>query len=96
MRQMFKKNKKTYTPKKSEKSEKNDVDENGVAAEMVPEKILGATDDSGQLKFLIKWRGVEEGELIVANEVYVAYFSFSHFKRSEFSSSTTHINLRIK
>lgn len=52
MRQMFKKNKKTYTPKKSEKSEKNDVDENGVAAEMVPEKILGATDDSGQLKFL--------------------------------------------
>jgi len=57
--------------KRSTKSEKSDVNENGVAAGKVPEKILGATDSSGQLKFLIKWRGVEEGDLIVANAAHI-------------------------
>ncbi|XP_003242161.1 chromobox protein homolog 1-like [Acyrthosiphon pisum] len=36
--------------------------------EMTPEKILGATDESGQLMFLLKWKELEEAELIPAKE----------------------------
>jgi len=34
----------------------------------VPEKIIGATDSSGQLMFLLKWQGIEEADLIPAKE----------------------------
>ena len=34
----------------------------------VPEKIIGATDSSGQLMFLLKWKDIEEADLIPAAE----------------------------
>lgn len=34
----------------------------------VPEKIIGATDSSGQLMFLLKWKDIEEADLIPAKE----------------------------
>lgn len=34
----------------------------------IPEKIIGATDSSGQLMFLLKWQGIEEADLIPAKE----------------------------
>jgi len=37
-------------------------------ADRVPEKIIGATDSSGQLMFLLKWKDIEEADLIPAKE----------------------------
>jgi len=47
----------------------NDVEENEAAPPVkVAEKIIGATDSSGQLMFLLKWQGIEEADLIPAKE----------------------------
>jgi len=35
----------------------------------IPEKVMNVTDSNGQLEILMKWRGIEELELIPANEV---------------------------
>jgi len=51
----------------SEEKENNDVSETS-PAEKVAEKIIGATDSSGQLMFLLKWKGIEEADLISAKE----------------------------
>jgi hypothetical protein len=31
-----------------------------------PDKIIGATDTSGDLMFLVKWRGTEDADLVPA------------------------------
>ncbi|XP_027839959.1 chromobox protein homolog 1-like [Aphis gossypii] len=46
----------------------NHVEENGPPPEKVAEKIIGATDSSGQLMFLLKWQGIEEADLIPAKD----------------------------
>ncbi|CAI6375596.1 unnamed protein product [Macrosiphum euphorbiae] len=64
--------------------EKVDDDENRVSevevnnsettpAQKIPDKIIGATDAFGQLRFLMKWKGIEEGDLLLAKEVNLMY-----------------------
>ena len=49
--------------KKSEESKPR-----GFARGLKPDKIIGATNEPGDLFFLIKWQGSEEADLVPAKE----------------------------
>merc|ERR1719318_601033 len=52
---------------------KNEEKPRGFARGLAPEKIIGATNEPGELFFLIKWKGTEEADLKIPQVVIKFY-----------------------
>jgi len=72
-----KSNKKASIKKKEDSDEEEAVEVkknsggNGFQLGYSPEKILGASDSTGQLMFLVQWKNVDKAELVPAKEANV-------------------------
>ncbi|KAF4522719.1 hypothetical protein B566_EDAN010925 [Ephemera danica] len=59
------------TPAEKPAKKKTPEEENkprGFARGLEPEKIIGATDSSGELMFLMKWKGTDEADLVPSRQ----------------------------
>ena len=54
-----------------EKLAKEDDSQKGFARGLEPDSILGATDETGEIIFLVKWKNCEEADFVRAKEANI-------------------------